>query len=212
MKIILTFYLLLLTLTVTQAQIPGEVLDAETNASLQETRIYNLETNQVQITDDSGRFTLPSIGEYRFHRKGYVPTTLTINSTEFFTVQLNLSVLGLNEVIVNANQIPKTLKKAMTTIEVLSQKEISRGNDISIAQVLNRAPGIFMQSGALNTNRLTIRGIGSRTLYGTSKIRAYFKDIPLTNGSGETTIEDFELASISRIEVVKGAPDYPSSL
>jgi len=206
MKIILTFYLLLLTLTVTQAQIPGEVLDAETNASLQETRIYNLETNQVQITDDSGRFTLPSIGEYRFHRKGYVPTTLTINSTEFFTVQLNLSVLGLNEVIVNANQIPKTLKKAMTTIEVLSQKEISRGNDISIAQVLNRAPGIFMQSGALNTNRLTIRGIGSRTLYGTSKIRAYFKDIPLTNGSGETTIEDFELASISRIEVVKGAP------
>jgi len=206
MKIILTFYLLLLTLTVTQAQIPGEVLDAETNASLQETRIYNLETNQVQITDDSGRFTLPSIGEYRFHRKGYVPTTLTINSTEFFTVQLNLSVLGLNEVIVNANQIPKTLKKAMTTIEVLSQKEINRGNDINIAQVLNRAPGIFMQSGALNTNRLTIRGIGSRTLYGTSKIRAYFKDIPLTNGSGETTIEDFELASISRIEVVKGAP------
>ena len=206
MKIILTFYLLLLTLTVTQAQIPGEVLDAETNASLQETRIYNLETNQVQITDDSGRFTLPSIGEYRFHRKGYVPTTLTINSTEFFTVQLNLSVLGLNEVIVNANQIPKTLKKAMTTIEVISQKEINRGNDINIAQVLNRAPGIFMQSGALNTNRLTIRGIGSRTLYGTSKIRAYFKDIPLTNGSGETTIEDFELASISRIEVVKGAP------
>ena len=127
MKIILTFYLLLLTLTVTQAQIPGRVLDAETNAPLQGTRIYNLETNQVQITDDSGRFTLPSIGEYRFHRKGYVPTTLTIKSTKFFTLQLNLSALGLNEVIVNANQIPKTLKKAMTTIEVISQKEINRG-------------------------------------------------------------------------------------
>ena len=206
MKIILTFCLLLLTLTVTQAQIPGRVLDAETNAPLLGTRIYNLETNQVQITDDSGRFMLPSEGEYRFQRKGYDPTTLTIKSTEFFTLQLNLSALGLNEVIVNANQIPKTLKKAMTTIEVISQKEINRGNDINIAQVLNRAPGIFMQSGALNTNRLTIRGIGSRTLYGTSKIRAYFKDIPLTNGSGETTIEDFELASISRIEVVKGVP------
>lgn len=206
MKIILTFCLLLLTLTVAQAQILGRVLDAETNAPLHGTRIYKLETNQVQITDDSGRFTLPSEGEYRFHRKGYNPTTLTIKSTKFFTLQLNLSALGLNEVIVNANQIPKTLKKAMTTIEVISQKEINRGNDINIAQVLNRAPGIFMQSGALNTNRLTIRGIGSRTLYGTSKIRAYFKDIPLTNGSGETTIEDLDLASISRIEVVKGVP------
>lgn len=62
-----------------------------------------------------------------------------------------------------------------------------------------------MQSGALNTNRLTIRGIGSRNLFGTSKIRAYFKDIPLTNGSGETTIEDFELNAIARINISKGA-------
>ena len=72
MKIILTFCLLLLTLTVTQAQIPGKVLDAETNAPLQGTRIYNLETNQVQITDDSGRFMLPSEGEYRFQRKNKI--------------------------------------------------------------------------------------------------------------------------------------------
>ena len=140
MNIFFTYCLLLLTITVAQAQIPGKVLDTETNAPLQGTRIYNLQTNQVQITDDSGRFTLPSEGEYRFHRKGYDPTTLTIKSTEFFTLQLNLSALGLNEVIVNANQIPKTLKKAMTTIEVISQKEINRGNDINIAQVLNRAP------------------------------------------------------------------------
>ena len=62
-----------------------------------------------------------------------------------------------------------------------------------------------MQSGALNTNRLTIRGIGSRNLFGTSKIRAYFKDIPLTNGSGETNIEDFELNTISQINISKGA-------
>ena len=71
--------------------------------------------------------------------------------------------------------------------------------------MLNRTSGVFMQSGALNTNRLTIRGIGSRNLFGTSKIRAYFKDIPLTNGSGETNIEDFELNSISQISISKGA-------
>jgi iron complex outermembrane receptor protein len=62
-----------------------------------------------------------------------------------------------------------------------------------------------MQSGALNTNRITIRGIGSRNLFGTAKIRAYFKDIPLTNGSGETSIEDFELGAISKFEIRKGA-------
>ena len=206
MKLFLTCCLLLLNLSVLQAQIQGRAINIDTKSPLSAIRIYNLNTNQVQITDNTGRFTLPSKGEYRFQKKGYESTTLMIKSTGVFTVQLNPSAFGLNEVIVNAHQIPKTLKKAMTTIEVLSQKEINRGNDINIAQVLNRAPGIFMQSGALNTNRLTIRGMGSRTPYGTSKIRAYFKDIPLTNGSGETAIEDFELATISRIEVVKGAP------
>ena len=206
MKLFLTCCLLLLNLSVLEAQIQGRAINIDTKSPLSAIRIYNLNTNQVQITDNTGRFTLPSKGEYRFQKKGYESTTLMIKSTGVFTVQLNPSPLKLNEVIVNANHIPTSLKKAVTTIEVLSQKEINRGNDINIAQVLNRAPGIFMQSGALNTNRLTIRGMGSRTPYGTSKIRAYFKDIPLTNGSGETAIEDFELATISRIEVVKGAP------
>ncbi len=206
MNTFFTYCLLLLTLSIPQAQIQGRVIDSDTNVSLAKTRIYNLETNQVQITDDSGYFILLSQGEFLFKKNGYLSKTLTINSTDFFTVQLSLSALELNEVFINANQIPKMLKKAMTSVEVLSQKEINTGNDTNIAQVVNRVPGVFMQSGALNTNRLTIRGIGSRTLYGTSKIRAYFKDIPLTNGSGETAIEDLELASISRIEVVKGAP------
>ena len=206
MNTFFTYCLLLLTLSIPQAQIQGRVIDSDTNVSLAKTRIYNLETNQVQITDDSGHFILLSQGEFLFKKNGYLSKTLTINSTDFFTVQLSLSSLELNEVIINANQIPKMLKKAMTSVEVISQKEINTANDTNIAQVVNRVPGVFMQSGALNTNRLTIRGIGSRTLYGTSKIRAYFKDIPLTNGSGETAIEDLELASISRIEVVKGAP------
>lgn len=117
-------------------------------------------------------------------------------------MQLNPS--ELNEVIINSNHIPTELKKSVTTINIISKKDIEIGNDINVAQVLNRTSGIFMQSGALNTNRLTIRGIGSRNLFGTSKIRAYFKDIPLTNGSGETNIEDFELNTISRIKISKG--------
>jgi len=64
--------------------------------------------------------------------------------------------------------------------------------------------GVYMQCGTQNTNRITIRGIGSRNLYGTSKIRAYYQDIPLTNGSGESTIEDIELNALGRVEVLKG--------
>ena len=65
-------------------------------------------------------------------------------------------------------------------------------------------PGVYMNNGTWTTNRITIRGIGSRNLFGTSKIRAYYQDIPLTNGSGETTIEDIEIRSVGRLEILKG--------
>jgi len=205
MKAFLLFSFLSVNLTVSQNEIQGKVIDGATNTSLSNTSIYNLDTKNTIITDELGQFILQSKGNYRFKKEGYEEKIMTIEASTFLIVQLNAKPLELNEVIVNTNQIPKALKKSVTTIEVLSKKEINRGNDINISQVLNRTPGVFVQSGALNTNRLTIRGIGSRNLFGTSKIRAYFKDIPLTNGSGETTIEDFELGAISRVEIVKGA-------
>ncbi|MDO3694744.1 TonB-dependent receptor [Wenyingzhuangia sp. chi5] len=110
----------------------------------------------------------------------------------------------LNEVVISVRNNAKKNKQIASTIDTISSKELERANNTNFAPVLNRIPGIFMQSGSLNTNRITIRGIGARNLYGTAKIRAYYKDIPLTNGSGETNIEDFELASIGAIYIIKG--------
>lgn len=157
------------------------------------------------FSDEFGHFEVNSTGTYLFESLGYNSITLNIDSKDFLIVQLTSKPSELNEVVINANHIPTTLKKSVTTTNIITQKEIELGNDINISQVLNRTPGVFMQSGALNTNRLTIRGIGSRNLFGTSKIRAYFKDIPLTNGSGETNIEDFELNTISQMSITKGA-------
>ncbi|SHG42315.1 TonB-dependent receptor domain-containing protein [Winogradskyella jejuensis] len=163
------------------------------------------ETQKTIYTDELGFFEIENLGLYLFKRLGYETQIVTINSKEFIVVQLKLKPSELNEVIIDASHIPKPLKTATVTSTIISERDIELGNDLNISQAINRAPGIFMQSGALNTNRLTIRGIGSRNLFGTSKIRAYFKDIPLTNGSGETNIEDFELNAISQIKITKGA-------
>lgn len=128
----------------------------------------------------------------------------SINS-EISITKLQKKPSVLNEIIVNANHLPTQLRNSTSSTSLISTRDIERANTININEALNRVPGVFMQTGALNTNRITIRGVGSRNLFGTSKIRAYFKDIPLTNGSGETSLEDFELGSISRIEITKGA-------
>ena len=75
---------------------------------------------------------------------------------------------------------------------------------IDFANGLNQISGLYVLSGALNTNRITIRGVGARTPFSTDKLRLYFNGIPVTNGTGVSTIEAYDFENMGRIEVVKG--------
>ena len=188
-----------------QNNFSGKVVNIENGFELENVQIINLKTKDTIFSNEKGFFKVDVLGIYTFQKLGFVDKEINISDASFRIVQLENSAFVLNEIVINSNHLPRKLKKATTTIQVINTKDIERSNNTDFAPILNRVPGIFMQSGSLNTNRITIRGIGSRNLFGTSKIRAYFKDIPLTNGSGETTIEDFELASIASFEIEKGA-------
>jgi iron complex outermembrane receptor protein len=83
------------------------------------------------------------------------------------------------------------------------QEDLDKSDGVILTAVLNKIPGINMQQGSLNTNRISIRGI-ARSQYGTSRIKAYFQNIPLTSGEGDTTIEDIDMETIGGIEISKG--------
>ena len=87
---------------------------------------------------------------------------------------------------------------------VISAQIFQNYSPADLVSSVNQIPGVFILSGALNTNRITIRGIGSRTAFGTDKLKLYYNDIPVTDGSGFSTIEAFDLENLSQIEVIKG--------
>ena len=123
-----------------------------------------------------------------------------------------ISVLGqsqkdtipLTEITLQASPIKTSLQNAASAVSVINRNDLNKSDGVILTPVLNKIPGLYMQQGTLNTNRITIRGIGARSQYGTTKIKAYFEDIPLTSGEGETTIEDIDIESIEKIEVIKG--------
>ena len=84
----------------------------------------------------------------------------------------------------------------------------------NISSAINEIPGVYMHTGTLNTNRITVRGIGNRSLFSTTKLRSYIDDIPLTNGVGETTVEDFDREIFESVDLYKGpgATAYGSGL
>lgn len=87
---------------------------------------------------------------------------------------------------------------------VLRETALTQFGPVDFASTLNQTSGVYLLSGALNTNRITIRGVGARTPFGTDKLRLYYNNIPVTNGTGFSTIEAFDLEDLYAIEVVKG--------
>ncbi|HYQ58028.1 MAG TPA: TonB-dependent receptor [Draconibacterium sp.] len=110
----------------------------------------------------------------------------------------------IEEITVTAFRSPYNIFNTPAPVNLLLPQQLELGDAITPIDALNRIPGILMHHGTFNTNRLTIRGIGSRTPYGSNKIKAYFGEIPLTTGDGETILEDLENTAIQRVEVIKG--------
>ena len=118
--------------------------------------------------------------------------------------QTKKDTIALSAVTLNSLTIKNTVQNTAAAVSVISIADSDKSDGIILTPVLNRIPGVTMQQGALNTNRITIRGIGARAQFGTTKIKAYFDGIPLTTGDGETTLDDLDLASIEKIEIIKG--------
>ena len=110
----------------------------------------------------------------------------------------------IDAVTVTAFRTPYNIFNTPAPVNLITPLQLETGSAFTPVEALNEVPGILMHHGTLNTNRLTIRGIGSRSVYSTNKIKAYFGEIPLTSGDGETTLEDLENSAIKQVEIIKG--------
>ncbi len=89
-------------------------------------------------------------------------------------------------------------------VSSIDQTQIELLTEPTIEPLLNATPGLWMQSGALNTNRISIRGVGYREPFATTSIKIYLDEIPLTNGVGESSIEDIHPNILSGIDIWRG--------
>ncbi len=184
-------------------EISGVVID-ELNNPIPGVLVITLPDSSSTISDENGEFQISKTDQIQCTLLGYKPRTLEVSGLEFFRVVLEIDPILLKGIEVSALTIPEEIITYPGAIGYLPLSSIETSNPTIITNLLNREPGIYMHSGALNTNRITIRGIGSRSPFSTNKIRAYFEEIPLTNGSGETTIEDSDLFAIGGMEIIKG--------
>ena len=113
------------------------------------------------------------------------------------------SVTVLDEVILIDTL---TAKNAIGIIpsQIIGANVFKNYSPVDFISSINQISGVYGLSGSLNTNRITIRGVGSRTAFGTDKLRLYYNNIPVTNGTGFSTIEAYDLENLTSIEIIKG--------
>lgn len=207
----IVLFLLLLRFFATHAQeslIVGKVFDGRKRTALEGAAVNVVGSTQGTTTDGQGHFKLMTkhpIDSIVVSFLGYESKILAVSGTQKdYNIALTPSSETLNQVVVAAFEDQEHVLKTPGSLSVLADDQLSYSNQVAVIPALNRVPGVFIHSGTYTTNRITIRGIGARSPYSTTRIKVYFNDIPITSGEGVTTMEDIELSSIGEIEVIKG--------
>ncbi len=188
--------------------ISGKILDAFTNEPLNNVQISSENESKISFSNASGSFSFSAESfpvELIFETPGYGQKKLLLESgTENLIVYMAPAGGSLSEVILRSTMIPQSLLQTPASVSVLTAGDLERFDETNILQNLSTVAGVNVHQGALNTNKMSIRGVGARSQYSTNRVKAYFMGIPLSSAEGETTLDDLDPAIVGRAEIIKG--------
>jgi len=170
--LIFLFFLSFSTTLMAQFSVSGIIIDQSNTIVLTDVIITDT-TTKVQVTTDfKGKFTIETQGTLVISREGYETQTVQVTEGKQLIISLLSTSNELDAVIINGITIQQKLQQVAESVDIVPESEINSENTVQLAPILNRVPGVYMQSGSLNTNRITIRGIGARSPFSTANIRA----------------------------------------
>ncbi len=204
-KILLNLFLITYTFTTFSQTVSVRILDNIDGTPLENIKVENEE--EVFYSNKDGEIVLENdllpidlfINDFR-----YYPKNVRVSKSQSIEIKLTHKGFILDDIVINSNFYSKKLKDNNTSTSIIDDIEFRKNEGEFLINSLNQVTGVYSHSAGYNTNRITIRGMGSRSPYSTNKIKSYLNNIPLSNGVGETTIEDFGIDIFDQIEINKG--------
>jgi iron complex outermembrane receptor protein len=113
----------------------------------------------------------------------------------------------LQEVVVTATKRPESLFQVAGSVTAFTDKDLQAIGAQSFQDYLSQAPGVIFQSSTPGVGNVTIRGIGTATVFpdqGQSTTGVYLDGIPLTDPGFAMSVPDLDVFDVQRVEVLKG--------
>ncbi len=113
----------------------------------------------------------------------------------------------LDPVVVTSQRQLQNSFDAPAAISVVTRSTIDNGGaQVNLSEALNRVPGITVlnRQNYAQDLQLSIRGFGSRSTFGIRGVRLIVDGIPASMPDGQGQASNISLASVGRIEVLRG--------
>lgn len=114
------------------------------------------------------------------------------------------SVRVLTEVVVQGFQNYRPLSEVAASIELLSADRLLRFSNTSFVTAVNTLAGVRMEERSPGSYRFSIRGSLVRSPFGVRNVKFYWKNLPFTDGGGNTYLNLLDFGSIGSMEIIKG--------
>ena len=125
----------------------------------------------------------------------------SVNAQTITTVD---SAKTLENVIIKAYDQNRSLIDVAAPVSVTGQAQLNRFSSLSILPALNITPGVSMEERSPGSYRLNIRGSSLRSPFGVRDVKIYLNDIPLTDPTGNTYLNQLSFYNFNSIEIIKG--------
>lgn len=111
-------------------------------------------------------------------------------------------------IVVTGTRSPEPLDRIPAAVSVVDGDEVRKGRAMTgLDEPLRRVPGVFVQNSGNYAQdfRVQVRGFGTRAAFGIREVRVLVDGLPETLPDGQSQIDTIELATIQRVEVLRGA-------
>lgn len=111
---------------------------------------------------------------------------------------------NLNEVIIRPYFSSLPLLRSTGSVGLINQSIIDLQSNSSLVSSMNTIPGVRMEERSPGSYRLSLRGSLLRSPFGVRDVKIYFDDLPITDASGDTYLNELDISAVGSIEVLKG--------
>ncbi|WP_158796959.1 TonB-dependent receptor [Pedobacter sp. L105] len=110
----------------------------------------------------------------------------------------------LNEVVIRPYFSSLPLLRSTGSVGILNQAILDLQPNSSLVSSMNTIPGVRMEERSPGSYRLSLRGSLLRSPFGVRDVKVYFDDLPITDASGDTYLNELDISSVGNVEVLKG--------